>query len=292
MFATSRARKRPCGRRCADRQTAVDAAASSTSGSASPASSLTRMDGDARGGAALAMRHSPASRSSWSASARSSTSSSPSILTGWPPASSTWATWSRLVEQAAEMVDATKPKSSPEDGPEGQVRPRQRLPLQLIPIRRDGRHARALLFGTLPGACRRSRSSWSGKRRRSVFVRQCRDRSIRMTPQGQVATPTCSTRPASGGSPLAPGTSVQDVNRLLKQHRQMQDMMKQMKKAARTSKPLPAPRQLGDPASCRAERGVATRHDPSPSWQFEFGLARGGAEERPFYRIVAADARS
>ena len=41
------------------------------------------------------------------------------------------------------------------------------------------------------------------------------------------STPAASRRASAAGS----GTSVQDVNRLLKQHKQMQDMMKRMKKA-------------------------------------------------------------
>ena len=53
---------------------------------------LTKLDGDARGGAALSVARSPASRSSSSRSARSSTSSSTSIPTGWPRGSSAWAT--------------------------------------------------------------------------------------------------------------------------------------------------------------------------------------------------------
>ena len=53
---------------------------------------LTKLDGDARGGAALSSAPSPASRSSSSRSARSSTSSSTSIPTGWRRGSSAWAT--------------------------------------------------------------------------------------------------------------------------------------------------------------------------------------------------------
>ena len=53
---------------------------------------LTKLDGDARGGAALSCGPSPASRSSSSAPARSSTISRPSTPTAWPRASSAWAT--------------------------------------------------------------------------------------------------------------------------------------------------------------------------------------------------------
>ena len=53
---------------------------------------LTKLDGDARGGAALSVKAVTASRSSSRRSARSSTSSSTSTPTAWPPASWGWAT--------------------------------------------------------------------------------------------------------------------------------------------------------------------------------------------------------
>ena len=53
---------------------------------------LTKLDGDARGGAALSSRRSPASRSCSSEPARSSTSSSVSTRIGWPSGSWAWAT--------------------------------------------------------------------------------------------------------------------------------------------------------------------------------------------------------
>jgi hypothetical protein len=56
---------------------------------------LTRMDGDARGGAALSMRRSPASRSSSPAPAKSLTRSSRSTPAASRAASSAWATSSR-----------------------------------------------------------------------------------------------------------------------------------------------------------------------------------------------------
>ena len=56
---------------------------------------LTKLDGDARGGAALSVRAaSPAGRSCSPPPARSSTTSTSSTPTGWPRASSAWATCS------------------------------------------------------------------------------------------------------------------------------------------------------------------------------------------------------
>ena len=56
---------------------------------------LTKLDGDARGGAALSVARSPAGRSCSRRPARSSPTSTPSTPTAWRRASSTWATCSR-----------------------------------------------------------------------------------------------------------------------------------------------------------------------------------------------------
>ena len=52
---------------------------------------LTKLDGDARGGAALSIKQSPESPSSSPAWARSWTRSRCSTPTGWPPGSWAWA---------------------------------------------------------------------------------------------------------------------------------------------------------------------------------------------------------
>ena len=53
---------------------------------------LTKLDGDARGGAALSVRHITGRPIMFASTARSSKTSTPSTRTGWPAASSTWAT--------------------------------------------------------------------------------------------------------------------------------------------------------------------------------------------------------
>jgi signal recognition particle subunit SRP54 len=57
---------------------------------------LTKLDGDARGGAALSVRPLPASPLSMSVSVKSLTGLSPSIRTGWPQESWVWAIYSPL----------------------------------------------------------------------------------------------------------------------------------------------------------------------------------------------------
>ncbi len=56
---------------------------------------LTKLDGDARGGAALSVRAVTGRPIKFASTARSSTTSTPSIRTAWPRASSAWATSSR-----------------------------------------------------------------------------------------------------------------------------------------------------------------------------------------------------
>jgi len=62
---------------------------------------LTKLDGDARGGAALSVRHVTASRSSSSAWQKRSAVSSASTRSAWADASSAWATWWRWSRMCA-----------------------------------------------------------------------------------------------------------------------------------------------------------------------------------------------
>lgn len=65
---------------------------------------LTKLDGDARGGAALSIRQAPASPSNSSASAKSSIRSSRSTPTAWPRVFSAWATCSRLSKRPSRAL--------------------------------------------------------------------------------------------------------------------------------------------------------------------------------------------
>jgi len=75
---------------------------------------LTRMDGDARGGAALSMRAiTPAPRSSWSVSARNRTRSKTSTPSVSPAAFWAWATSSAWSKKPRKRSIRRKPKNSP-----------------------------------------------------------------------------------------------------------------------------------------------------------------------------------
>jgi hypothetical protein len=85
---------------------------------------LTKMDGDARGGAALSLRQVTASRSCFSASARSSTRSSRSIPRGSPAASSAWATSSASSSARARRCRSKTPSASRSSSGKGTSRSR------------------------------------------------------------------------------------------------------------------------------------------------------------------------
>ena len=66
---------------------------------------LTKLDGDARGGAALSVKEVIGRPIVFARRARSSTTSSRSTPTAWRAASSAWATCSRLIEKAEEVYE-------------------------------------------------------------------------------------------------------------------------------------------------------------------------------------------
>ena len=73
---------------------------------------LTKLDGDARGGAALSIRAATESPSNTSARAKSSTCSSPSTPTAWPPASSAWAMCSASSKRRSSTSTRRRRRSS------------------------------------------------------------------------------------------------------------------------------------------------------------------------------------
>ena len=90
----------------------------------------------------------------------------------------------------------------------------------------DRRHVRRA-WACCPASAR-SRSRSTAPASTMVFKRQTAIISSMTRPSG--ATRSCSRPTASSGSPPAPGTKVEEINRLLKMHRQMADMMKTMGK--------------------------------------------------------------
>ena len=171
---------------------------------------LTKLDGDARGGAALSVRQSPASRSSSSAWARSSPTWSRSIPSAWPRASSAWATCCSLVEEARRSVDLEEAEKLAQEGQERQgLRPRG-LQGADAADEQDGRLERA--HGQAACAARRS---W---RRAPRWTRRWSAARIgiinSMTPQErakpEVLKASRKRRIAAGA-----GVPVQEVNRLL-----------------------------------------------------------------------------
>ena len=87
---------------------------------------LTKLDGDARGGAALSIarrhRHADQVRRRGREARRSSRSSTP---TAWPRASSAWATCSRSIEQVEETVDREAGRAAGGEAPQARVHARR-----------------------------------------------------------------------------------------------------------------------------------------------------------------------
>ena len=187
---------------------------------------LTRMDGDARGGAALSMRH---------------VTGQPIKLVGMGEKLDALEPFHpdrvaarildmgdvvSLVEQAAELVD--------KEDAEKLARKMAKGSFDLGDLRSQLQQMRKMggmkgILGKLPGVQKMQKQLEQANVDEKVIGRQCAIIDS-MTPKerrnADLLNASRKRRIAAGS-----GTSVQDVNRLLKQHKQMQDMMKRMKKA-------------------------------------------------------------
>ena len=187
---------------------------------------LTRMDGDARGGAALSMRH---------------VTGQPIKLVGMGEKLDALEPFHpdrvaarildmgdvvSLVEKAAEIVD--------KDEAEKLARKMAKGSFDLGDLRAQLQQMRKMggmkgILGKLPGVQKMQKQLAEANIDEKVIGRQCAIIDS-MTPKerrnADLLNASRKRRIAAGS-----GTTVQDVNRLLKQHKQMQDMMKRMKKA-------------------------------------------------------------
>lgn len=187
---------------------------------------LTRMDGDARGGAALSMRH---------------VTGQPIKLVGMGEKLDALEPFhpervaSRildmgdvvsLVEKAAELVD--------KDEAEKLARKLAKGSFDLSDLRGQLQQMRKMggmkgILGKLPGVQKVQKQLEEAKLDERVIARQCAiiDSMTKKERRNADLLNASRKKRIAAGS----GTTVQDVNRLLKQHRQMQDMMKRVKKA-------------------------------------------------------------
>ena len=187
---------------------------------------LTRMDGDARGGAALSMRH---------------VTGQPIKLVGMGEKLEALEPFHpdrvaarildmgdvvSLVEQAAELVDREDAEKLARKMAKGSF-DLDDLRSQLQQMRKMG--GMKGILGKLPGVQKMQEQLGEANIDEKVIGRQCAIINS-MTPKerrnADLLNASRKRRIAAGS-----GTSVQDINRLLKQHKQMQDMMKRMKKA-------------------------------------------------------------
>jgi hypothetical protein len=95
------------------------------------------------------------------------------------------------------------------------------------------------------------------------------------------------------------GTSVQEVNKLLKQFDDMSDMMKRMGKMGQKGPDAPGlPPDAERHAKGRPAAVLNFRFNPPTTEKarkymgLKIRLARAGAKKRPYYHIVVADSRS
>ncbi len=187
---------------------------------------LTRMDGDARGGAALSMREVTGRPIKFVG-----TGEKASALEVFHPGRMASRILDMgdvvsLVEKAAELVD--------QDEAERLARRMNKGVFDLSDMQKQLRQVTKMggmggILGMLPGVGKIKQQMAEAKVDERMIVRQCAIIDS-MTPKERrdpgLIHASRKKRIAAGS-----GMAVQDVNRLLKQHKQMQDMMKKVKKA-------------------------------------------------------------
>ena len=187
---------------------------------------LTRMDGDARGGAALSMREVTGAPIKLCG-----TGEKLDALEAFHPERMASRILDMgdilsLVEQAAAVVDKDEAEKVAKKMQKGRFDLAD-MQMQLRQVTKMG--GLGGLMGMLPGVGKMKQQMAESKLDDKVVTRQCAIIDS-MTPKErrnpQIIHASRRKRIASGA-----GTTVQEVNKLLKQHRQMHDMMKRMKKA-------------------------------------------------------------
>jgi signal recognition particle subunit SRP54 len=187
---------------------------------------LTRMDGDARGGAALSMRHVTGQPIKLVGTGEKLDALEPFHPDRVAARILDMGDVVSLVEQASELVD--------KDEAEKLARKLQKGSFDLGDLRSQLQQMRKMggmkgILAKLPGVQKVQKQLGEANVDERIIARQCAIIDS-MTPKerrnADLLNASRKRRIAAGS-----GTSVQDVNRLLKQHRQMQDMMKRARKA-------------------------------------------------------------
>jgi signal recognition particle subunit SRP54 len=187
---------------------------------------LTRMDGDARGGAALSMREvagQPIKLVGTSEKLSGLDAFHPERMANRILAMGDVVTF---VEKATEVVDQAEAEKLAKKMSKGRFT-LEDMQSQLKQVGKMG--GMGGILGMLPGVGKIKKQLAEANVDEQILVRQTAiiDSMTRQEKrQPEVIAASRKKRIAAGS-----GTSVQEVNKLLKQHRQMQDMMKRMKKA-------------------------------------------------------------
>ena len=244
---------------------------------------LTRVDGDARGGAALSMR---------------AITGKPIVLIGIGERVDALEPFHAeriagrilgmgdvvsLVEKAAETVDRDEAEKLAAKLEKGRF-DLDDLAAQLRQIRRMG--GMGGMLGMLPGIGKIKKQLEDANIDESIIKRQeaiisSMTKDERRNPK--LLNGSRRRRIASGS-----GTTVPEINRLLKQYQDMADITKKMKKLGQRVWPRHGSRRLlpAVPAAFRLNKLEVT------FMSLKIRLARGGAKKRPYYSIVVADSRS
>jgi len=206
-------------------QTAVDVARAFNDEIGVDGIVLTRMDGDARGGAALSMRHITGKPIKFVGVGEKLDQLEPFVAERIAGRILDMGDVVSLVEKAVENIDRDEAEKLARKVQKGRFDLAD-YRAQLVQMKKMG--GMQGMLSALPGVQKIKKQLDEKKVDERVFVRQTAiiDSMTPLERRDPDKLNASRKRRIAKGS----GTTVQDINQLLKQHRQMQDMMKQMKK--------------------------------------------------------------
>ena len=181
---------------------------------------LTKLDGDARGGAALSVKEVVGKPIAFASTARRSRTSTCSTPTAWPAASSAWATSSPSSTRPSRSTRRKRPRQAAAKLLEGKFTLDDFLE-QLQQVSKMGPLQN--LMGMMPGMPKEMRDAEidDGQVNRVEAIIRSMTRDERVDPT--IIDGSRRLRIANGS-----GTQTSDVSQLIKQFREMQKMMKRM----------------------------------------------------------------
>ena len=248
---------------------------------------LTKLDGDARGGAALSMRETIGRPIMYCGTGEKVSDLEPFAPDRMASRILGMGDVLTLVERAQEQFDQKKAEEMVERSFAGRLTMDDWL-AQLRQLR--GMGSLEGVLGMIPGGRKMIQQAGAAMPSEQDLGRM-EAIVLSMTTPGAHVTPRSSRARDASASPLGSGTTIADVNRLLKGFEQMQGMFKSLG-GARAPRVSAARLECSDSSRTSIQPNSDKQDSERSTTLVKIRLKRMGTTKRPVYRLVVADSRS